>query len=67
MLRVDVKAKPRRAIEELSSTFNQFNQHWETLQEHLQQIEKVSRAGVWASYNLSGENKLIDPPHFFIG
>ena len=54
MLRAEVEANPCQTIEELSNTLNQ---PWSTIQEHLQQIGKVSRAGVWVPHNLSEENK----------
>lgn len=54
VLRAQVEANPCQTIEELSSTLNQ---PWSTIQEHLQQIGKVSRAGVWVPHNLSEENK----------
>ncbi|XP_035734903.1 histone-lysine N-methyltransferase SETMAR-like [Vespa mandarinia] len=54
MLRAEVEANPCQIIEELSNTLNQ---PWSTIQEHLQQIGKISRAGVWIPHNLSEENK----------
>lgn len=54
VLRAEVEANPCQTIEELS---NSLNQPWSTIQEHLQQIGKVSRAGVWVPHNLSEENK----------
>ncbi|CAK9820120.1 Histone-lysine N-methyltransferase SETMAR [Anthophora quadrimaculata] len=54
MLRAEVEANPCQTIEELSNTLNQ---PWSTIQEHLQQIGKISRAGVWVPHNLSEENK----------
>ena len=54
MLRAEVEANPCQTIEELSNTLNQ---PCSTIQEHLQQIGKVSRAGVWVPHNLSEENK----------
>ncbi|XP_047362136.1 histone-lysine N-methyltransferase SETMAR-like [Vespa velutina] len=54
MLRAEVEANPCQIIEKLSNTFNQ---SWSTIQEHLQQIGKISRAGVWVPHNLSKENK----------
>lgn len=44
VLRAEVEANPRQTIEELS---NSLNQPWSTIQEHLKQIGKISRAGVW--------------------
>jgi len=38
-----MEANPCQTIEELSNTLNQ---PWSIIQEHLQQIGKVSRAGV---------------------
>ncbi|GFS52536.1 hypothetical protein TNCV_4851801 [Trichonephila clavipes] len=40
---------------------------WSTPQEHLQQIGKVSRAGIWVLHNLPEEKKLTDPPHATYG
>lgn len=54
VLRAEVEANPCQTIEELSNTLNQ---PWSTIQEHLHQIGKVSRAGVWVQHNLSEENK----------
>ncbi|XP_047364411.1 histone-lysine N-methyltransferase SETMAR-like [Vespa velutina] len=54
MLRAEVEANPCQTIEELSNTLNQ---PWSTIQEHLQQIGKISRAGVWVPHNLPEENK----------
>ncbi|GFT81855.1 histone-lysine N-methyltransferase SETMAR [Trichonephila clavipes] len=34
-----------------------YNQPWLTIQEHLQQIGKTNRAGVWVPHNLSEENR----------
>lgn len=50
----EVKVNPCQTIEELSNTLNQ---PWSIIQEYLQQIGKVSRAGVWVPHNLSEENK----------
>ncbi|XP_070526360.1 odorant receptor Or2-like [Cardiocondyla obscurior] len=36
---------------------NTLNQPWSTIQEHLHQIGKTNRAGVWVPHNLSEENK----------
>jgi histone-lysine N-methyltransferase SETMAR len=49
-----VEANPCQTIEELS---NSLNQPWSTIQEHLPQIGKISRAGVWVPHNLSEQNK----------
>ncbi|XP_043501569.1 histone-lysine N-methyltransferase SETMAR-like [Polistes fuscatus] len=54
VLRAEVEANPCQTIEELS---NSLNQPWSTIQEHLKQIGKVSRAGVWVPHNLSEQNK----------
>lgn len=54
VLRAEVEANPCQTIEELSNTLHQ---PWSTIQEHLQQIGKVSRAGVWVPHQLSEENK----------
>ncbi|XP_047365377.1 histone-lysine N-methyltransferase SETMAR-like [Vespa velutina] len=54
MLRAEVEANPCQTIEEL---LNILNRPWSTIQEHLQQIGKISRAGVWVPHNLSEENK----------
>ncbi|KZC14201.1 Histone-lysine N-methyltransferase SETMAR [Dufourea novaeangliae] len=54
VLRAEVEANPCQTIEDLSNTLNQ---PWSTIHEHLQEIRKVSRAGVWVPHNLSGENK----------
>lgn len=52
MLRAEVEANPcQTIIEELSNTFNQ---SWPTIQEHLQQIAKVSYCG---PHNMFEENK----------
>ena len=50
VLRTEVEANLCQTIEELSNTLNQ---HWSTIQEHLQQIGKVCRAGVWVPHILS--------------
>ncbi|GFY29907.1 histone-lysine N-methyltransferase SETMAR [Trichonephila clavipes] len=54
LLRAQVEANPCQTIEELS---NALNQPWSTIQEHLQQIGKTNRAGVWVPHNLSEENR----------
>ncbi|XP_047146310.1 histone-lysine N-methyltransferase SETMAR-like [Hydra vulgaris] len=54
VLRAEVDANPCQTIEELSNTLNQ---PWSTIQEHLHQIGKISRAGVWVPHNLSVQNK----------
>ncbi|XP_011155190.2 histone-lysine N-methyltransferase SETMAR-like [Harpegnathos saltator] len=54
MLRAEVEANPCQTIEELSNTLNQ---PWSAIQEHLQQIGKINKAGVWVPHNLSEENK----------
>ncbi|GFU72476.1 histone-lysine N-methyltransferase SETMAR [Trichonephila clavipes] len=54
LLRVQVEANTCQTIEELS---NALNQPWSTIQEHLQQIGKTNRAGVWVPHNLSEENR----------
>ncbi|GFW51091.1 hypothetical protein TNCV_3593731 [Trichonephila clavipes] len=48
-----VKANRCQTIEELS---NALNQPLSTIQEHLQQIAKTSRAGVWVPHNLYEDN-----------
>ncbi|XP_068622876.1 histone-lysine N-methyltransferase SETMAR-like [Battus philenor] len=54
VLRAEVEANPCQTIEELS---NSLNQPWSTIQEHLPQIGKISRAGVLVPHNLSEQNK----------
>ncbi|GFX61640.1 histone-lysine N-methyltransferase SETMAR [Trichonephila clavipes] len=54
LLKARVKDIPCQTIKELS---NALNQPWSTIQEHLQQIGKTNRAGVWVPYNMSEENK----------
>ncbi|XP_047366075.1 histone-lysine N-methyltransferase SETMAR-like [Vespa velutina] len=54
MLWAEVEANSCQTIEKLSNTLNQ---PWSTIQEHLQQIRKISRAGVWVHHNLAEENK----------
>ncbi|XP_004208958.2 histone-lysine N-methyltransferase SETMAR-like [Hydra vulgaris] len=54
VLRAEVEANPCQTIEELSNTLKQ---PWSTIQEHLHQIGKISRAGVWVPHNLSVQNK----------
>ncbi|GFV44464.1 histone-lysine N-methyltransferase SETMAR [Trichonephila clavipes] len=54
LLRAQVEANPCQTIEELS---NALNQPWLTIQEHLQQIGKTNKAGVWVPFNLSEENR----------
>ncbi|XP_047366072.1 histone-lysine N-methyltransferase SETMAR-like [Vespa velutina] len=54
MLRAEVEANSCQTIEELSNTLNQ---PWSIIQEYLQQIRKINRAGVWVHHNLSEENK----------
>ncbi|GFV36734.1 histone-lysine N-methyltransferase SETMAR [Trichonephila clavipes] len=50
LLRMQVEANPCPTIEELS---NALDQPWSTIQEHLPQIGKTNRAGVWVPHNLS--------------
>ncbi|PRD22013.1 UNVERIFIED_CONTAM: Histone-lysine N-methyltransferase SETMAR [Trichonephila clavipes] len=57
LLRVQVEANPCHTIEELS---NALNQPWLTIQEHLQQIGIINRAGFWVPHNLSEENTIYD-------
>ncbi|XP_035725548.1 histone-lysine N-methyltransferase SETMAR-like [Vespa mandarinia] len=54
ILRPEVEANPYQTIAEFS---NIINQPWSTIQEHLQQFGKISRAGVWVPHNLFEENK----------
>jgi len=54
VLREQVEENPCQTIAELSYTLNQ---PWSTIQEHLRQIGKVNRAGVWVPHNLSEVNK----------
>lgn len=54
LLRSAVEMDPRQTIEELSETLNS---SWSTVQEHLKQIGKVNRVGVWVPHQLSAENK----------
>nr|XP_033340892.1 histone-lysine N-methyltransferase SETMAR-like [Megalopta genalis] len=54
VLKAEVEANPCQTIEELS---NSLNQPWSTIQEHLPQIGKISRGGVWVPHNLSEQNK----------
>ncbi|XP_046826458.1 histone-lysine N-methyltransferase SETMAR-like [Vespa crabro] len=62
MLRTEVEANPCQAIEELS---NIFNQPWSTIQEYLQQIGKISRAGLFGSPIICPmRTKPIDPSHW---
>ena len=49
-----MEENPCQTIAELSYTLNQ---PWSTIQEHLRQIGKVSRAGVWVPHNLFEVNK----------
>lgn len=44
----EVEAKPCQVIEEFE---NSLNKPWSTIQEHLQQIEKVNLADVWVQHN----------------
>ncbi|XP_035720880.1 histone-lysine N-methyltransferase SETMAR-like [Vespa mandarinia] len=61
MLRAEVEANPCQTIEELS---NVLNQPWSTIQEHLQQIGKISRAGVFGSPIICPKRtKPTDPSH----
>lgn len=55
ILWTEVEANLYHTIEELS---NILNQPWTTIQKHLQQIKKISRAGFWVPYNLSSSNIL---------
>lgn len=52
MLRAEVEANPCQTIEKLPNTFNQL---WSNIQEHLQQIEYISKAGIL--HNPSEKNK----------
>ncbi|GFW73908.1 histone-lysine N-methyltransferase SETMAR [Trichonephila clavipes] len=54
LLRAQVEANPCQTIKELS---NALYQPWSTIQEHLQLIGKINRAGVWVPHNLSEENR----------
>ena len=49
-----VEANPCQTIEEL---LDKLNSPWSTVQEHLKQIGKVNREGVWVPHSLSEENK----------
>ncbi|GFV98024.1 histone-lysine N-methyltransferase SETMAR [Trichonephila clavipes] len=61
LLRTQVEANPCQTIEELS---NYLNQPWLTIQEHLQQIGKTSREGVWIPHNLpEKKTELTDLRH----
>ncbi|GFX43315.1 histone-lysine N-methyltransferase SETMAR [Trichonephila clavipes] len=52
--RAQVEVNLCQTIEEMS---NALNQRWLTIQEHLQQIGKINRAGVWVPHNLPEETK----------
>lgn len=54
MLKAEVEANPYQTIKELSDTLNQ---PWSTIQEHLQKIGRVNRAGMWVQHTLGEENK----------
>ena len=54
LIRTELELNSSQSIDELP---NIFNQSWLTIQEHLQQIGNVRRAGVWALYNLMNSNK----------
>ncbi|KOX73518.1 Histone-lysine N-methyltransferase SETMAR [Melipona quadrifasciata] len=58
MLGAEVEVNPCQTIEELSNTLNR---PWSTVQGHLQQIGKVSRADVWVPHNLSEEDEANRP------
>ncbi len=49
-----VESDPRQTIEQLAE---KLNSSWSCVQEHLQQIGKVNRQGVWVSHELSKENR----------
>lgn len=55
ILRANVEANKCQTIEEMSNTLNQ---PWSTIQEHLRQIGKVSKANVWVPHKLSEGNKV---------
>ncbi|GFW28318.1 histone-lysine N-methyltransferase SETMAR [Trichonephila clavipes] len=54
LLRAQVESNSCQTIEKLT---NALNQPWLTIQEHLHQIDKISRSGVWVPHNLSEENR----------
>jgi histone-lysine N-methyltransferase SETMAR len=54
LLRSVVESDPRQTIEQLAE---KLNSSWSCVQEHLQQIGKVNRQGVWVPHELSEENR----------
>jgi histone-lysine N-methyltransferase SETMAR len=54
LLRVEIESDPRQSIRELAEKLNCSHP---TVLEHLQQIGKVNRLGVWVPHQLSEENK----------
>jgi histone-lysine N-methyltransferase SETMAR len=54
LLRAEVESDPRLTIQELA---DKLNATWSTVQNHLQQIGKVNRQGVWVPHQLSEDNK----------
>lgn len=55
VLLAEVEANPCQTIGELS---DKLNVPWSTIQEHLKQIGKVNREGIWVPHTLSEENKV---------
>jgi len=54
LLRMEVESDPRQTVRELAEKLNCSHT---TVHEHLQQIGKVSRHGVWVPHQLSEDNK----------
>ena len=56
VLKTIVESNPRQTIEELAEVLDC---GWSTVQEHLNQIGKVNRAGVWTPHELTEANKAL--------
>ncbi|GFT80765.1 histone-lysine N-methyltransferase SETMAR [Trichonephila clavipes] len=52
------RASGRKSVSDNRGTVKcSYNQPWSNIHEHLQQIGKTNRAGVWVPHNLSEENR----------
>ena len=50
-----VESDPRQSIQELSE---KLNYSWSTIQEHVKNVGKVNRHGIWLPHHLSENNKI---------
>ncbi len=56
VLRAEVESDPRQTIQELAE---KLNTPWSTVKDHLHQIGKVNRRGIWVPHQLSAEIKAM--------